>query len=72
MKHRENNKPHSRNQEKFSEKAGSSEREKLTKQTLDEQFINICSFYLETSAAVCDKPLFDKKKQLCRSHNKQV
>ena len=21
---------------------------------------------------LCDKPLFDKKKQLCRSHNRQV
>ena len=43
----------------------------------NEQIINSCSFGGEedktgTFIAYCGKPLFDKKKQLCRSHNKQV
>jgi hypothetical protein len=39
-----------------------------------EPFTNTCSFFLATKKEIitCDKPLFDKKKQLCRSHNKQV
>lgn len=32
----------------------------------------ICSFIDETNKKVCLNPLFDKKKQLCRSHNRQV
>ncbi|CAG8463082.1 39501_t:CDS:2 [Gigaspora margarita] len=51
----------------------SSTREKNLAELADdsEQFFNTCSFYLEENATLCDKPLFDKKKQLCRSHNKQ-
>lgn len=42
----------------------------------NEQIINSCSFRGEEDKGVivayCGKPLFDKKKQLCRSHNRQV
>jgi len=31
-----------------------------------------CSFHTETNQAPCPHFVFDKKKQLCRSHNKQV
>ncbi|KLL04422.1 MAG: hypothetical protein MRERV_22c005 [Mycoplasmataceae bacterium RV_VA103A] len=60
--------------ENFPEKAVVSGKEKLTNQPPGEQFTNFsdaCSFYNE-EITNCDKPLFDKKKQLCRSHNKQV
>jgi hypothetical protein len=34
----------------------------------------LCSFidHQEKEVITCDKPLFDRKKQLCRSHNRQV
>jgi hypothetical protein len=42
----------------------------------DEKINNSCSFRGKDDKGViiayCGKPLFDKKKQLCRSHNKQV
>ena len=31
-----------------------------------------CSFHTETNPEPCPHFIFDKKKQLCRSHNKQV
>lgn len=40
----------------------------------DEQFINTCSFIdrEQKNLITCEKPLFDKKKALCRSHNRLV
>src|SRR5437868_4498506 len=71
-KHRKTIKPELKVKENFPEKLLTNEKEKTINQSLNEQFFNACSFYLEKNEAVCDKPLFDKKKQLCRSHNKQV
>ncbi|CAG8805600.1 32742_t:CDS:2, partial [Gigaspora margarita] len=70
-KHRKTIKPELKVKESFPEKLAVSTKEKLTNQSLNEQFFNTCSFYLEENATLCGKPIFDKKKQLCRSHNKQ-
>jgi hypothetical protein len=42
---------------------------------LDEEIYNLCSFRItdeQKNVIACEKPLFDKKKALCRSHNRQV
>jgi hypothetical protein len=65
-------------QENFSEKLLITEQKKTIQSVnnypSNELFTNTCSFFLATKKEIitCEQPLFDKKKQLCRSHNRQV